>query len=173
MPKGPQPQLSCRSPRCSRPWLESAFHRRAGQGHLSCRHPVARSAGSQSSHQHGWHCSWPWWPGPFLSPLSHQLAAHWYPGRARRLWTMHPCVPGEALAGQGDRSTPQTQAGTPTGRVWEESCAREASAKARWEYGSGNCVGIWVAGMCIQGMHELTAPGDSRWCSSAYLHNHH
>jgi len=36
-----------------------------------------------------------------------------------------------------------------------------------------NCVGIWVAGMRIQGTHELTAPGDSRWCSCAYLHNHH
>lgn len=33
------------------------------------------------------------------------------------------CVPREPLAGQGDRSAPQTQAGTPTGRVWEESYA--------------------------------------------------
>lgn len=81
---------------------------------------------------------------------------------------MHPCVPREPLAGQGDRAAPRTQARTPTGKVWEESCA-----KARWECGRSNCVGIWVAGMCIQGMHELTAPGDSRWCSSANLHNHH
>lgn len=166
MLQGPQPQLSCCSPRCSRPRLESVLHRRAGQRHLSCRHPVARSVGSQSSPWHGWHCSRPWWPVPFWSPLSHQQAAHRYQG-----------MPGVCLRGapgwtEGQVS-PTDQAGTPTGRVWRESYAWEASAKARWECGRSNFVGIWVAGMRIRGMHELSAPGDSRWCSSAYLHNHH
>lgn len=34
---------------------------------------------------------------------------------------MHPCVSREPLAAQEDGSAPQTQAGTPTGRVCEES----------------------------------------------------
>lgn len=172
MPQRPQPQLSCHSPRRSRPQLENAMHRRAGQGRLSCRNPVAGSVGSQSSHWHGCHCFCPCGPAPSGHPLPSSGSIP-VPGACQEALGHASLCPWGALAGQGDRPAPQTQAGRPNGRGWEKSYALEASAKARWECGRSNCVGICVAGMRIQGMHELTAPGDSRWCSSANLHNHH
>lgn len=115
-----------------------------GQWLLGCR-----AAGSWSS----------WWPGSFWSPCPISGSP----------WTMLPCVPREPW---WDRGTGQPH-GHRLGGVWEESCAQEALAKARWECARSICVGIWAAGMRIRGMHELTAPGDGRCCSSADLHNHH
>lgn len=78
--------------------------------------------------------------------------------------------PQRALVGQGDRSAPRTRAGERLGGIL---CT---GGFGKGEVGMCTqqlCVGIWAAGMRIRGMHELTAPGDGRWCSSADLHNHH
>lgn len=139
MPQGPQPQLSCHSPRCSRPRLESALHRRAGQRHLSCRHPIARSVGSQSSPWHGWHCSWTWWPVPFWSPPSHQQAAHRYQGMPGG---SGPCICVSAGSPWLDRGT-----GQPHRPRWDPHREGLGGILGMGGIGKGK-VGMWKEQFC-------------------------
>lgn len=85
---------------------------------------------------------------------------------------MHPCASWKALTGHGDRSAPQTWAGPPAGKFWEESNAQEACERR-----GGNVEGAIVP---VFGQQECAYKACMSWQplgraggSSAHLHNPH
>lgn len=90
--------------------------------------------------------------------------------------SMHPCVR-SSMCPQGAPGWTGGQV-SPTDPGWDPHREGVGGILCREAWQGGNAegalrVGIWAAGMRIQGMHELPAPGESSWCSSADLRNQH